>query len=321
MTFNYTPPPDKNERSLLRAVVSQKMSQQVTIDLSEYPLLLKLRDPAGALRTMIDTQYSVFAAQHESQPSTQLIQDVMNACGSLQVTSDAMSREMRTSLSAVSDVVSKLPVLLAKSQTRGAIGETCLMDYLKDALCSTDYQIENTAGTAHSGDILVSKRNYQCLCDAKFYSRKVPKTEMTKLRSDMDVKEVRCGVLVSFESGISGYTNLDLDFFTNERNELCCIAVIGNAKECPTKIEMSIRFLETIWKKTLQQPAGLVASSYAKEHARLMFQDILESTQDLNRLIKDSEQQKKAVEDFHQSLLRTIAIHITRIEERLRSIS
>lgn len=301
------------------------MPRNVEIDLEEYPLLLKLRDPEGAVRTMIETQYSIFAAQHESQPSTQLIQNIQNVCSSLRMTSDAMVRDLRemsqtqnTNMTAVNDVVSKLPVMLAKSQARGVMGEKCLMDFLKESFCSTDYQLENTASSAHSGDILVSKREYQCLCDAKFYSKKVPKTEVLKLKKDMETKNVRCGILVSFESGIAGYTNLDLDFYTNEQDQLCCLAVIGNAKECPAKIEMSIRFLEVLWKKTLQ--TTLTATSYAKDSSRQMFRDLLESMEDLSRLIRDSEEQKKAMEEFHQRLVRAITIHTTRIEERVRML-
>lgn len=301
------------------------MPRIVKTDLEEYPLLLKLRDPEGAVRTMIETQYSIFAAQHESQPSTQLIQNIQNVCSSLRMTSDAMVRDLRemsqtqkTNMTAVNDVVSKLPVMLAKSQARGVMGEKCLMDFLKESFCSTDYQLENTASSAHSGDILVSKREYQCLCDAKFYSKKVPKTEVLKLKKDMETKNVRCGILVSFESGIAGYTNLDLDFYTNEQDQLCCLAVIGNAKECPAKIEMSIRFLEVLWKKTLQ--TTLTATSYAKDSSRQMFRDLLESMEDLSRLIRDSEEQKKAMEEFHQRLVRAITIHTTRIEERVRML-
>lgn len=312
------------------------MPRILPIDLEEYPLLLKLRDPEGAIRAMIETQYSIFAAQHESQPSAQLIQDIQNACSSLRMTSDAMSRDVRdmnttlvrdiremsqtqkTNLTAVNDVVSKLPVMLAKSHTRGAIGEQCLLDFLKESFCSTDYQLENTASSAHSGDILISKRDYQCLCDAKFYTRRVPKAEVLKLKSDMGTKKVRCGVLVSFESAVAGYTNLDLDVYTDEQDQLCCLAVIGNAKECPAKVEMSVRFLEVIWKKTLNQSPSSSASSYLKEHTRQVFRDLLESTDHLSQLIKDSEQQKKAMDEFHQRLLRTITLHITRIEERIR---
>lgn len=314
------------------------MPRIVELDLEEYPLLLKLRDPAGAVRTMVETQYSVFVAQHESQPSTQLIQNIQNACSSLRMASDAMTRDMRdmnttlvrdlremsqtqkTSMTAVNDVVSKLPVMLAKSHARGAMGEKCLMDYLKESLCQTDYQLENTASSSHSGDILVSKREYQCLCDAKFYSKKVPKAEVLKLKSDMESKNVRCGILVSFESGVVGYTNLDLDFYTNERDQMCCLAVIGNAKECPAKIEMSIRFLEVLWKKTLQTTLTSTASCYAKDYSRQLFKDLLESTEDLGRLIRESEEQKKTMEEFHQRLVRAITIHTTRIDERVRML-
>jgi hypothetical protein len=312
------------------------MPRPVVIDLEEYPLLLKLRDPEGALRGMIDTQYSVFASQVESQPSAQVLQDIANACSSLRTTSDAMTRDLRdmnsslsrdlrdmsqnqkTSLTTMNDVVQKIPVLFAKSVSRGVVGEKCLLDYLKETFCSSDYQFEETGTIARSGDILVSKRDYHCLCDAKFYTKKVPKAEVLKLKRDMEERHVRCGVLVSFESGIAGYTNLDLEFFTTERNELCCVAVVGNAKECPAKVEMSIRFLETIWKTALQQDVRSTARSTLQDKAKQVFRDVLDSTEDLVNLIKDSEQQKKHYEDFHRRLLTIITTHKTRIEERLR---
>jgi hypothetical protein len=81
----------------------------------------------------------------------------------------------------VHDALKELPLILSKSHTKGQVGEVCVSDFLRDALSPSDFTVEPTSTTARSGDIRVTRRDFECIVDSKFYKHTVPKKEVEKL--------------------------------------------------------------------------------------------------------------------------------------------
>ena len=333
------------------------MSTKFTVefDWEDLSLLRDLPDPDSVIRAMVHQSYAIFASQHSAQPNIALYDRIQRTCEQLMRTSSAVSSDQQQSLRSLNemvlglsstqrssshaietaiaslnetqasslDIIQKLPIMLSKSQKRGEMGEACLLKFLEESLCQTDYNIEDVSKKAHSGDILIMKRDFQVLCDGKFYTRTVPKTELTKLKTDMNARHVRCGLLISFDSGVAGCTNTDLEFYTNDEGKLCCVAVLGKVKDTPERITMCVYFLETVWKKMLESP--IEAKSVVTETAKTTLEDILTSASDLSDLIRDFDKQKKVIEgslcSFQSLLMRNISTHTARIEERLRLFS
>lgn len=237
-----------------------RKGMSVVIELSTYPLLQGLPDPERVLRSWIDEKYAIFSSQQKGQPSDELVQSVKTMCQSLSETTDSMQEQMMTMelrhrdhLVKVESSLNQLPILLAKSQTRGTLGESSLREYLTEMLPANEYILESTAKTAHSGDLLIRKRDISILCDAKLYSKSVPKKEVEKLKQDMMATDTRLGMLISFNSGVSGYANTDFVVFRNEVGHLYCLVVLGCVKSFPQTILLCIHVLESLHERVLKE--------------------------------------------------------------------
>lgn len=234
------------------------------------------------------------------------------------------SELMRTSLSEFSTIqatLKQLPLLLAKSQTKGSIGEVCVAEFLKETLGNSDFIIEDTSTTARSGDAKVSRRDFECVVDSKFYKNAVPKKEVEKLKRDMADCKMRCGILLSLTSGVSGYKSVDMDVYTDDNDKLCCMLILGQAKEHPDRITVGLKVLELVWEYFLKKNASSEVSLSIREKTVGVLGNILESAEDLRDLVRQYERHKKSITEslttFHEELVKTIERHSVRIQEKL----
>ena len=215
------------------------------------------------------------------------------------------------------ELLDKLPLLLQGSKSKGNVGEQCLMSFLKETLNGNDYVLEDMSKTSHSGDICVSKKSFACLLDSKHYKNKLPIKEVDKLKSDMVAKNVRCGVIVNYDNGVSKYKNTDLEFFEVD-GTLYSLAIIGNAKENPLKIVLAIHYLEVIFERMIQTSIQLTTFIGG-------FDELLSTADDVQKLIKKFEESKRCVEDslneFQSQLLTTVMSHITSLKIHIKSRS
>ncbi len=258
------------------------------VELSSYPLLQGMPDPERVLRSWLDEKYAIFACQHKGQPSDDLIHSVQSMCQSLSETTDTlqgklltMESHQRDHLAKVESSLNQLPVLLAKSQTRGVLGESSLREYLTEMLPPNEYVLESNAKTAHSGDLLIRKRDITILCDAKLYSKSVPKKEVDKLKRDMIETDTRLGILISFHSGVSGYTNTDFVVFRDEAGHLYCLVVLGCVKTYPQTIVLCVHMLEALHERVLKDD---VIPVERETQSKSVLEQILASAERLSML-------------------------------------
>jgi hypothetical protein len=297
-------------------VYSKDVQMSVTISLDDYPLLQTLPDPERILRSWIDVQYSALRAQHQSQPNVELIQSVKDACRTMTETTESVHEELeairstqRNHNETVQKTLNQIPTLLAKSQTRGVLGETCLLEYLRSTFPGNDYLIESTASDARSGDIKISRRDFTCLLDAKFYTKTVPKAEVEKLQRDMIEKNIPTGVLVSHTSGVSGYTKTDFVLFKHEERP-CCIIVLGNTKESPERLSLAILLLEVFFEKILKhETIKTQVDSRSGDIIRSIMSSV-DSLSDLLTSLRTHEQQiKTSLRNLNDEIVKTIIRH------------
>ena len=99
-------------------------------------------------------------------------------------------------------ISSKLPVYIGQ---RGERNFATLCERLP-----LEYKILDTAKQGHAGDFIIEMhhrgRVYRCVIDVKKYSKTVPKKEVDKLIMDTSYGNYDAGLLLSFDSKISGVT-------------------------------------------------------------------------------------------------------------------
>lgn len=281
----------------------------VTIDLNKYPLFIDLKDPEGMINMILDKEYAIFKAQCSSSSNVELLKVVSDTCQELTDNFSAMEDQQTTS---INEVLNKIPVLLAKSTTKGSIAEKCSVDYIKDNLCNVEYNIEDTSKIDNSGDILISKKDFTCMIDIKYYKSKVPRKEVEKLKRDMILNKTYCGIITNYANGITGYKNIDIEFF-DDNEKTYCLAILGNLSDTPIKLIMTIHYLESLHNK--------LNSIKSFEKTANNYDDILETTSELTKLITKFEQHKRTIDeslsDYHKQLIVTITSYISNLKHRI----
>jgi hypothetical protein len=272
-------------------------------------------------REMQTTQDKVKHSASEIKSTNEIVRANVS---SLKSVSDVLQGAV-TEFSDMKETLKQLPVILAKSQSKGTVGETCVSDFLKESLHSTDYVIETTSGTARSGDMRITKRDFECVIDTKFYKQAVPKKEVDKLKRDMFESKSRCGVMLSLTSGVSGYKPIDLDVYVNENDKTCCVLILTNVKEYPERILVGIKTLELIWEFFLKKSVTSTLSCSIREKSLSILSTIMESAEDLRELVRQYERHKKTITDslttFHDMLVKNVEKHIVRVQEKMNALS
>lgn len=224
----------------------------------------------------------------------------------------------------IQEALKELPIMLSKSQSKGSVGEVCVSSFLKDSLSSGDFTIESVSGTSRSGDIRVTRRDFECIIDSKFYKQTVPKKEVEKLRRDMSERKVRCGILLSLTSGVAGFKSVDMDVYTDENDKLACLLILGDAKDKPERVLVGMKMLELVWEFFLKKNT-VSSSSAIREKLIGVLENILESSEDLRDLTKQYEKHKKVIFDglssYHEQLVKTVERHVARVQEKLNIFS
>lgn len=281
----------------------------VIIDLNKYPLFKDLEDPEGMIHMILDKEYAIFKAQCSSSSNVELLKIVSDTCQQLTDNFSAMEDEQTSS---INKVLNQIPILLAKSTTKGSIAEKCSIDYVKENLCAVEYNIEDTSKVDNSGDILITKKDFTCMIDTKHYKTKVPRKEVDKLKRDMILNKTYCGIITNYSCGITGYKNIDIEFF-GEDEKTYCIAILGNLSENPVKLIMTIHYLESLHNK--------LNNIKTFERTAMNYDDILETTSELTKLITKFEQHKRNVDesltDYHKQLIVTVTNYVSNLKFRL----
>jgi hypothetical protein len=94
-----------------------------------------------------------------------------------------------------------------KSNSRGAIGEQMLNDMMKQTFGHFEhFDIVDKSKIPHSGDMWLYVNSMTIMLDAKNYKDFVPKSEINKLKKDMEANpSIKIAWLISMETNISNY--------------------------------------------------------------------------------------------------------------------
>jgi len=277
----------------------------LSINLSRYPLFSRLPDPEGYILAILDQQHAVFKAQDKSllsYTSSEVFSLVEETCNKrletvLTSLKDTCSRKLDPLLDNLKDSTdglveykNKLPCL-EKSVERGKVGEKVLDEFLTSRLSPNDYDIRLVSKTNHTGDIIVSKKNLEIMIDAKYYASTVPTKDFEKLKNDMNAKNIRCGILVSYSTKIAKFSTTDMSLFTNEEGTLCCVIILGKAEQAPEAIVQAIYYMEVIFNQILTKTKDIEVLADSR------FGEILKSYSGVYGLLRTFDSHKRTMID------------------------
>jgi len=206
----------------------------LTLDLSRYPLLkdINKENLNDILYNLIDLGYDmkfrISANQADSvicvteQPSMEsCIYNQISILNKHYANTDSSISELNTTLH-------KLIGISSNSTKKGCFAEGILEHTFKNRY--GDIRFEQTASTAHSADAWLHLPDHAIIMlESKNYTNTVAKKELDKFENDMITHNVRWGIMISFNSAISGMRELDYHVFTHNKQTFV-IFIISNVQ-------------------------------------------------------------------------------------------
>jgi len=149
-----------------------------------------------------------------------------------------------TKINSLENTLTKLIGVSNNSCKKGAVAENVLEKIFEERYGDIIYEKKNTV--AHSGDAWLTIDNYKkIMIESKNYTNVVNKDEITKLEFDMKYHNIKWGIMISYNSRIQGYKDLDIHvFFHND--ETYVIIMISNFSEDIYKLDLGLQVLRKL---------------------------------------------------------------------------
>jgi hypothetical protein len=136
------------------------------------------------------------------------------------------SEKTDNSISELNTTLHKLTGISSNSTKKGGFAEGILEHTFKNRY--GDIRFEQTASTAHSADAWLHLPDKEVIMlESKNYTNTVAKKELDKFENDMVAHNIRWGIMISFNSPISGMRELDYHVFTHNKQTFV-IFIISN---------------------------------------------------------------------------------------------
>jgi len=183
--------------------------------------------------------------------------------------------EVTEKLVSLENSLSKLIGLSSNSNKKGNFAENMLEEAFSQRY--GDITFERKSGTAHSGDAWLYLNNSNIIMlESKNYATTINKDEVTKLESDMINHHIKWAIMISFNSRIQGFKELDLHTFVHN-NETYYVIMISNFNNDYYKLDLALQIIRKL----------IVTLDNTKEIQLLTItNEINESLLDLNKMIE-----------------------------------
>lgn len=149
-----------------------------------------------------------------------------------------------------------------------------------------EYTFERTTGVAHHGDgILVGRGgDFRIMVEMKDYQNTVPKSEIDKLKHDMDAQGISHALMVTALCRVSGHSDFDVEVFTNQEGRRKVIVYVARTQESPERMAL-IHSAISLHEKL----SGFVVPTDPNEKARdkIALENMLERIQHLNGVLEE----------------------------------
>lgn len=167
-----------------------------------------------------------------------------------------------------------------KSNSRGVFGESYMKDIITETFQSFEhFELTDKSKTPHAGDMWLEINGLLLMLDVKNYNNFVPKSEIEKLKRDMDVNpSIKIAWLVSLETKISNFGHAPY-----------VIEIIQNKIYC---------FINELI--LLKDPVKLITTAYYQ--CKFVYDKII-NVKDEDNLIEDYERNEKKVRTTLQKML------------------
>jgi len=222
----------------------------LTLDLLRYPLLkdINTENIDDIVYNLIDIGYDIkfrISSNQNDNVASVIEAPSMESCIYNQISLlNKRSANTDSSISELNTTLHKLIGISSNSTKKGGFAEGILEHTFKNRY--GDIRFEQTASTAHSADAWLHLPDQAIIMlESKNYTNTVAKKELDKFENDMITHNVRWGIMISFNSAISGMRELDYHVFTHNKQTfvIFIISNIQNVDDFHRLLDLGLQLL------------------------------------------------------------------------------
>jgi len=153
---------------------------------------------------------------------------------------DTSVAENKCQLSTINEMLTDLLNIKNNSSRKGKLGESLAINSLIKKY--PDWKVEDTAGSAHEGDIFAYSKKYgKILYEIKTYNTNVSNKEIQKFKNDVVTTNSSYGLFISQTSGIVGKKMMDFEIYNDKiLVYVSCSGLNGHGIEFGTEFLLSL---------------------------------------------------------------------------------
>lgn len=275
----------------------EQISVTLNLNISDYPILNNINkdDFNDFIMKIFNTGYHIHFPKYQITEHNHMmlkINELHDSIKNLNIVDHITSLD--TSLN-------KLIGLSSNSNKKGHFAENILETIFETRY--GDIKFDRKSQTAHSGDAwLILPDNTIVILESKNYTTTVNKDEILKLQNDMIENYIKWGIMISFNSQIQGFRELDYHTFIHN-NETYSIIMISNLANNISKLDLGLQIIRK-----------LILQLNDKINFPWIVNDINSSLVELNDIVKKNYQ----LRDLYYSMERDIQKSLSSYHIKLR---
>lgn len=275
----------------------EQISVTLNLNINDYPILNNINkdDFNDFIMKIFNTGYHIHFPKYQITEHNHMmlkINELHDSIKNLNIVDHITSLD--TSLN-------KLIGLSSNSNKKGHFAENILETIFETRY--GDIKFDRKSQTAHSGDAwLILPDNTIVILESKNYTTTINKDEILKLQNDMIENYIKWGIMISFNSQIQGFRELDYHTFIHN-NETYSIIMISNLANNISKLDLGLQIIRK-----------LILQLNDKINFPWIVNDINSSLVELNDIVKKNYQ----LRDLYYSMERDIQKSLSSYHIKLR---
>jgi hypothetical protein len=271
---------------------------QLNLNINDYPILnnINKNELNDFIFRIFNTGYHIHFPKYQITEHNQMMIKINELHDSIK------NLNMIEHISSLDTSLNKLIGLSNNSNKKGNFAENILENIFETRYGDIKFDRKNQ--TAHSGDAwLILPDNTIIILESKNYTTTVNKDEVLKLQNDMIEHHIKWGVMVSFNSQIQGFRELDYHTFIHN-NETYSIIMISNLSNNISKLDLGLQIIRR-----------LIIQLNDKLNFPWLVNDINSSLIELNDIVKKNYQLRDLYYNMEKDIIKSLSSYHIRLRD------
>jgi hypothetical protein len=276
----------------------ENISIQLNFNVNNYPILntINKHDLDDFIMKIFNTGYHIHFPSYQITEHNQMMIKIN------ELQDNIKNLNIKEYITTLDTSLNKLIGLSNNSNKKGNFAENILENIFETRY--GDIKFDRKSHTAHSGDAwLILPDNTIIILESKNYATTINKDEVLKLQNDMIENYIKWGIMISFNSQIQGFRELDYHTFIHN-NETYSIIMISNLSSNISKLDLGLQIIRK-----------LILQLNDKLNFPWLVNDINNSLIELNDIVKKNYQLRDLYYIMERDIIKSLSSYHIRLRD------